>query len=105
MFDLQKFGKTIRELRKKQHIRILDVSQELNLSESYLGAIERGTAKPSIEVIVLIANYWKISLENFMPIQTNIDIKQTFCNDFTDLDYKFLYEILLNHISSKKNRG
>ena len=101
MFNLQDFGKTIRQLRKKQHSRILDVAEEMNLSESHLGAIERGIAKPSIEVIVLIANYWKISLENFAPLQTNIDVEQTFYNDFTDLDYQFLYEILLNHISAK----
>ena len=93
MFNLKDFGNTIRQLRKKRHIRILDVATELNISESYLGEIERGTATPSIEVTILIANYWKIPLEN--TIHTN------YISGFTDSDYKLLYEILLNHISSK----
>lgn len=102
MFHITHFGKKIRKLRKEKNMKLLDVAKQLYISPSYLGEIERGTASPSIEIVVLIANYWGISLEDFSYLQISPDIEQTFYLGFTELEYQFFYNILTHYLSLKQ---
>ena len=102
MFHITYFGKKIRKLRKEKNMKLADVAEQLHISPSYLGEIERGTTSPSIEIVVLIANYWGISLEDFCHLQTSPDIEQTFYLGFTELEYQLFYNILVQYLFLKQ---
>ena len=64
----KKFGKRVRELRKK-----LDISQEelgfrANIHRTYIGSIERGEQNVSLDNIGRIAKQLKISLNELFQI-------------------------------------
>lgn len=110
MFDSKSFGKTIRNLRQNKNQSIESLSRELNLSEAYLGKLERGERIPSIDVAIAIANYWGISICNYLPLKTedNNSVKQELYKNLEIIKskdaYNFLYDTLLELIALL-NRG
>jgi transcriptional regulator with XRE-family HTH domain len=56
----------IRELRKTNSITAIELANELNVSPRSLNAYESGQRKPSPEVLVKIADYFKCSLDYLM---------------------------------------
>lgn len=90
-------------LRKNAGFQQKDVAEQVNIHESYLGQIERGTAIPSVEVAVDLANYFNISFQQY-PISsenTNVllqnEILQTI-SELTPEEKKFIYKSLLEFI-------
>lgn len=64
MFNCDLFGKTIRSMRKNRRLSLLHLSLELNITQSYLGEIERAKKVPSVDVALAIANFFKIGLDD-----------------------------------------
>lgn len=107
MFDIEKFGKTIRILRKNKGLTLLGLSLELNIHKTYLGQIELGKKIPSIDVAVDISNYFKIGLDS------NLEISDDNCNliryellnkiNLLDgIERKFIYKTLVEFIPVEK---
>lgn len=97
------FGKTIRLLRKNAGFQQKDVAEQVNIHESYLGRIERGTAIPSVEIAVDLANYFNISFQQYSSYFENAnillqnEILQSLSN-LTQQEKKFIYKSLLEFI-------
>lgn len=58
--DLQSIGKRIRQYRESADIRQEDFAEQVNLSPTYMSAIERGVKIPKLETLIRIANTLKI---------------------------------------------
>lgn len=61
----------LKKLRKDRQLSLKDVANELGVSDSFLSQIENGKRKPSAELIVSIADYYKIQQD---PISVSLGI-------------------------------
>lgn len=59
-------GDNIRIIREDLKVSRRCVAKDLNLSSQYLGEIERGEANPTLKVLLMLADYYKISLAELM---------------------------------------
>jgi len=57
----------IKELRKQKSISLLELSIRSDLSQSFLGSVERGEKKPSVETLLRIASALEVSPKCFFP--------------------------------------
>lgn len=58
-------GKRIREIRKANNQKLLNISQKTGLSQPYISEIERGIKSPSIETLEKICHALGITLSDF----------------------------------------
>lgn len=56
----------ILNLREERHLTQMDVSRGMNISQSAVSAIEKGTRKPSYEMLVRFADFFKVPLSDMM---------------------------------------
>ena len=61
--DYKKLGKRIREERTKQGFTQVTLSEKIGISDTFLGAIERGEKIPSLETMVNVANALGVTLD------------------------------------------
>jgi transcriptional regulator with XRE-family HTH domain len=64
MFD--GVGKRIRAYRKLKHLTQQEFAEMLGVSVGLLGAIERSTKQPSIELLARIQDYLQVSFDDLM---------------------------------------
>ena len=64
--DYKDFGGRIRKLRNQLGWTQEALAERVNVCTSYMGHIERGTRKASLETLVAIANSLDISLDYLM---------------------------------------
>ena len=62
-FDGKECGQRIRRLRRERDLTQEMLVEELNISVSHMSNIENGTRAPSIDLILIIAEYFGISLD------------------------------------------
>ncbi|MBL8200353.1 MAG: helix-turn-helix transcriptional regulator [Chromatiales bacterium] len=53
-------GPVIRDIRRAQHLKLIDVARIAELSPSHLSLIERGARDPSLTVLARIADTLKV---------------------------------------------
>lgn len=56
-------GENIRRLRMKNQLKQADLAQKLNISRQSLSAYERGITLPDIYLLIEIADFFRISLD------------------------------------------
>lgn len=61
--DYGMLGKRIKEERVKRHISREKMAEDLDISASYVGHIERGERCLTVETLVYIADYFKLSVD------------------------------------------
>ena len=64
--DYVALGKRIRQERTARKWTQARLAREVHLSISFLGHVERGTRKASLETVVAIANALQVSLESLL---------------------------------------
>jgi transcriptional regulator with XRE-family HTH domain len=72
--EAEKWGRRIRAYRKLKGFTQESFSNELGISVSIMGEIERGARMPSQEMLSKISNALKVSIEELSPPETG-DIK------------------------------
>lgn len=60
------FHNVLKELRKKNKKSQTQLAEELNLTQRAYSHYETGTREPSIDTLIRIADYYKISLDTLM---------------------------------------
>ena len=60
------FGPRLRALREEKNLGIKRLARDLNVSYTYISHIERGKAKPSLELIKKIAAYFGVEEEDLL---------------------------------------
>lgn len=65
----KKFGKRIKQLRKKKGLSQEDLAFKIGVDRSYMGFVERGERNPTLDKIAKIAKALKVSLsELFLSV-------------------------------------
>ena len=65
-------GKNIERIRKKRGLSRKALASYLNMTETALGAYERGIREPNISRLVEIAQILKVPVEELITVSTNI---------------------------------
>lgn len=65
MASIQKrLGNRIRELRKEKGLTISQLAERTNLSDNFIGSIERGIRSPAIKTLERIASVLKVKIKD-----------------------------------------
>ena len=65
-FSEEVFGQRIRKLRLMKGIIQENLAEELSVTQSYMGKLENGDRKPSLEIIIKISQFFGVSLDYLM---------------------------------------
>lgn len=76
-----KTGEKIRYLRAKQNLTAKELSKVLNISESSVSLIENGKRKPSLEIIIKVADYFKVTTDFLLGYSDSLKME----NNQTDI--------------------
>lgn len=77
LYDIEKIGNRIRQLRKDQGMTQAQLSAKLNIGDRHLRKIEAGEKGPSIDILIEIAALLGVSLDYIiMGKQSQSDLKQ-----------------------------
>ena len=60
----EELGKRIREIRKSKSLTIAQLAEATNLSNNFIGSIERGVRSPAIKTLERIACALKVKVED-----------------------------------------
>jgi transcriptional regulator with XRE-family HTH domain len=74
--DYKSLGMRIRKRRKAMRMTQEELAKKLGLSLSFLGHIERGTRKASVETLVAIANELSLSVDFMLQDSLNENVLQ-----------------------------
>lgn len=55
------FGETVRELREEKGLPLREVAKALSIDTSMLGKVEKGSRKPTKNLITAFANFFNVS--------------------------------------------
>ena len=61
-----KFNEILRNLRKENNLELRKVANDLSIPYNNLGKYERGECEPSIDTLILLADYYHVSLDFFL---------------------------------------
>jgi transcriptional regulator with XRE-family HTH domain len=76
LMDYKSLGMRIRKRRKAMHMTQEELAKKLGLSLSFLGHIERGTRKASVETLVAIANELSLSVDYMLQDSLSENVLQ-----------------------------
>ena len=63
IMDFYQLGKKIRSLRLTNHLSQAELAESIDVSTNYIGQIERGDCKPSLETLVSLCEVLHTSLD------------------------------------------
>ncbi len=96
----------LKKIRKEKGISQKELSEVLNISHQAYNHYETGVRKPSLEVLISLADYFNVSTDYLLgrdkTPETNIDSSQYKTNELDEDEQDVLNA--LNKIKSKKNR-
>lgn len=101
MINYKAIGRRIGQFRKKKNLTQADLSELLNVSESYMSQVERGVAKVSLRRLSDIADILDVDIAFLVSehiITTNPNINSEIfeiTKDWSEKEIRFLVEILL----------
>ncbi len=80
-------GEKIRYLRLKNNLTSRELSKALNISESSISLYENGKRKPSIELIIKIADYFNVTTDFLLGVSDNslTNPKNNLNTDFSEV--------------------
>ena len=77
--ELESIGRNIRKYRLMKKLRQEDLAELANLTNNYIGAIERGEKLPSLETLIVIINALGVSADMILAdvIDTGYMVKDS----------------------------
>jgi len=71
---MQRFGEKLRVLRQRQGMSLRQLSSELGYSShNHIASIEKGTRKPSVELVLKIAEIFQVSTDQLLWDHLDLD--------------------------------
>lgn len=82
-----KTGEKIRYLRLKNNLTSKELSKALNISESSISLYENGKRKPTIELIIKVADYFNVTTDFLLGVSGNplSDPEKELNTDFSEV--------------------
>lgn len=68
MDQFKLFGRRIRAVRKAAKLTQEEVAEKVGIAPNFLGYVERGTKRPSLEVVFALAKALDVSVEQFFRL-------------------------------------
>lgn len=93
MIDLKTMGQNIRQERKRQLLTIERLAEMAQITDNFLGKIERGEGMPSLQTIDSIA--WAL----------NVSIDFLLGNPEQNVDYKYINSLMEINDLSQENKA
>lgn len=109
--DFYLLGEKIRDLRTLHRFSQADLAERIDVSTNYIGQIERGDRKPSLETLVSLCNALDTSMDYILSdsLTTNGDlVTRDITSKLQDLSLEektFIYNIIVSysHMKNKRN--
>ena len=107
--DFYLLGRKIRNLRLSQHLSQACLAERIDVSTNYIGQIERGDRKPSLETLVELCNVLGTSMDYILSdsLQAEEDqITQDILfklSTFSLEEKKFIYHVINNFLQMKES--
>lgn len=70
------FGNKIKKARKELGLTQFELAEKINVSQNFLGDIERGIKLPSLPKLILLSNTLKLSLDSMFSDSLNNDLEE-----------------------------
>ena len=70
---MQRFSKKLRTLREKQGLGYRQLAAKLGCSHAHLIGLEHGKHKPSAEFILKLAHYFKVTTDQLLEDDQDVD--------------------------------
>lgn len=108
--DFYLLGQKIRDLRTLHHFSQADLAELIDVSTNYIGQIERGDRKPSLETLVSLCNVLDTSMDYILSdsLTTNEDqLIRDIISKLQDLsidEKTFFYSTIVNYSQLKKKQ-
>lgn len=93
-----KTGEKIRYLRTKNNITSKQLSKILDISESSISLYENGKRTPNIELIIRIADFFKVSTDFLLGVTDN---PQKISQNDSEADFSEILENIIAFLSSQ----
>lgn len=106
--DFFRMGHRIRNLRSIHHLSQADLAEIIDVSTNYIGQIERGDRKPSLETLVSLCNALHTSMDYILSDSIDLDEDQVTLDILAKLntlslkEKQFFYNTLMNYIHLKE---
>jgi transcriptional regulator with XRE-family HTH domain len=109
--DYVALGEKIREERKRQNLTQAELAEQVNVTTAFIGQIERGERKLSIDTLVSVALAFNMSLDYLlrdMMLENNSSAISELISILENQDSRQIYLIIdivksvLEHLNSKK---
>lgn len=72
---MDRFGEKLRKLREKHGLSYRQLAAQLGVDNSHLANIESGRRNPSPDLIILIADFFNVPLDELMRDDRNLRLK------------------------------
>jgi len=72
---MKRFGEKLRMLREHYGLSYRQLAAELEVAHGHLAGIESGATRPSVDLILRIAAYFEVSLDDLMLDERNLRLK------------------------------
>lgn len=102
MFDIQKIGKKLCELRKKKGLTQICVAEKLNISFQAVSSWERGQCMPDIAKLIDLANIYGVNTDELICCEEKTCKNQTMMDNtesYSDNNFVHLHADLNNYKS------
>lgn len=101
-------GKRIRETRCLLKVTQVEMAEKLNFSQQHIGNIERGSAHPSLDLLVEISNTLDVSVDYLLQDSLHRPYPESVSEIYSDIQHLLRqqqYEIIrLQNIYKNANR-
>jgi len=107
MFDIQKIGKKLYELRKKKGLTQIFVAEKLNISFQAVSSWERGQCMPDIAKLVELAKIYGVNTDELISCEEKTYKNQTEMTDtesYTDNNFVHL-QAYFNNLNNYKSKN
>lgn len=100
-------GKKIRNLRKTHHFSQADLAELIDVSTNYIGQIERGDRKPSLETLVDLCNVLDTSMDYILSDSIHLSEDQLSYDILCKLEplspeeKKYFYNMISSYVQMK----
>ena len=103
MIDYKDFGRQIRIIRRKQGLTQEELAEQVGISASFLGHLERGSRIASLETLVALCNTLKTSPQQFLAASLDNDLAAHMPPDLTAEDRSKINHLL--HLAQETING
>lgn len=88
------FGKKIKAAREKTELTQFALAENIGVSQNFLGDVERGKKLPSIEVLIALCNYLRLSLDTVFADSLDIYLNEDDNIVYTDKQLSIIKNVI-----------